>query len=62
MFQFMDPFDLKENNLNVDAFLCKFSYLMTYYSWYEKDEIKSNLMKLDSIINQISKANGKKIF
>lgn len=34
-FQFMDPFDLKANNMEVDAFFCKFSYLMTYYNWYD---------------------------
>lgn len=46
----MDPFDLKNNNLKVDAFLCKFSYLMTYYKIFDQEHIHNKLKEIDTIL------------
>lgn len=57
----MDPFDLKNNNLEIDAFYCKFSYLMSYYNLYKEDDIRSKINELNSILKELEVKNNKKI-
>lgn len=58
----MDPFDLKNHNLNVDAFYCKFSYLMKYYNIIEDKDIHDKLTQLDFILRDLESKSGKKIY
>lgn len=57
----MDPFDLKNNNLEIDSFYCKFSYFMSYYNLYKEDDVKSKINELNNIIKDLEEKNNKKI-
>lgn len=58
----MDPFDLTNANKDIDAFYCKFSYMMESYNLYSDTEINEGLDKTIAVIKNIEKEKNKKIF